>query len=637
MSPSSSSSSSSSLWTVGVVAAAAVAAAAASAASFVAGYHFAAFASKKKAMLKDKDEEDGESKTTTTTTTSKSTSKSQQLLLLLQQQQRQQQQSQSHTHTHTHTHTDTELPEELRLEQLSRHELFFSSSSSTSTSSSTGSSSGMSKIRSAKVCVVGLGGVGSHTAVMLARGGVATWTSSSWTTSSSSTSSSSTSSTSTSQIQNHGHGGLIRLIDFDQVSLSSLNRHACATMDDVGTSKVHCLWRYLTCGGLKLNSSNVQPIQEMFTKHNASRLLKIIDDDDDTIGGNNNNNNSNDVDNDSNNNDDDNYNYYDWDVVIDCIDDVPTKASLIEFCLKRKIKVVSCMGAGGKCDFTKLHYSDLRTASRDPLASKLRQTLKRNMKKKNMKMKKKQNKNKNDNDDDNNDYDDGDDDGWLDDMDRLSVVYSSEQPVVKLADLTEEQQNHKLLQNKATTTSNAHSSVSNEFGQVDGMRVRVLPVLGPIPAIMGQALASLTLCHLADQPIQNPQTGERVGKNVRNRLFQKLLDRELKITSGKIQVVLDEEEDDGNLYTGRLEIDGDDIEYLYGIWRNRCAVTGARIGTALFLARWNLSKPATTDNLILVCQQALMDMDTKGKVASLPLKTRQKINQRLHSCRDMIE
>lgn len=37
----------------------------------------------------------------------------------------------------------------------------------------------------------------------------------------------------------------IRLIDFDQVTLSSLNRHATATQADVGTSKVHCIARTL--------------------------------------------------------------------------------------------------------------------------------------------------------------------------------------------------------------------------------------------------------------------------------------------------------------------------------------------------------------------------------------------------------
>lgn len=45
----------------------------------------------------------------------------------------------------------------------------------------------------------------------------------------------------------HGVSGVskIRLIDFDYVSLSSLNRHATATIDDVGTSKVTSIEKVL--------------------------------------------------------------------------------------------------------------------------------------------------------------------------------------------------------------------------------------------------------------------------------------------------------------------------------------------------------------------------------------------------------
>lgn len=35
--------------------------------------------------------------------------------------------------------------------------------------------------------------------------------------------------------------GKVRLVDFDQVSLSSLNRHAVAAREDVGLSKAHVM------------------------------------------------------------------------------------------------------------------------------------------------------------------------------------------------------------------------------------------------------------------------------------------------------------------------------------------------------------------------------------------------------------
>ena len=59
--------------------------------------------------------------------------------------------------------------------------------------------------------IFGVGGVGSHVVNMLARSGV----------------------------------GRIRVVDFDRVSLSSLNRHSCALRSDVGTSKVQCIKSYV--------------------------------------------------------------------------------------------------------------------------------------------------------------------------------------------------------------------------------------------------------------------------------------------------------------------------------------------------------------------------------------------------------
>ncbi|CAN0387191.1 unnamed protein product, partial [Hapterophycus canaliculatus] len=86
-----------------------------------------------------------------------------------------------------------EIPPELEEELFSRNRFFFED--------------GFDDIRESLVIVVGLGGVGSHAAHMLARSGVKR----------------------------------LRVIDFDQVSLSSLNRHAVATWADVGHPKVRAL------------------------------------------------------------------------------------------------------------------------------------------------------------------------------------------------------------------------------------------------------------------------------------------------------------------------------------------------------------------------------------------------------------
>jgi tRNA A37 threonylcarbamoyladenosine dehydratase len=417
------------------------------------------------------------------------------------------------------------IPKHLREEQLSRHTLYFGDD-------------GMESIKSSNVCVVGLGGVGSHCAVMLARGGVT---------------------------RN------LRLIDFDQVTLSSLNRHACATLHDVGIPKVTCVKRF--CEDLGVPSENIDARVEMYTEDTGPTLLQLPEGEK-------------------------------WDVIVDCIDDVPTKAALLSYCIQHNIRVLSCMGAGGKSDMTRLHISDLRTASRDPLASKLRQTMKRKLK--SLK--------------DNNNATDGQtngssftmDDSFLDDMDQLTIIYSSEKTVAKLADLSEEQ--------KA-------QGDKSQFGSVDNMRIRVLPVLGPIPAIFGQSLAAIVLCELGKKPIHQPVTGERVSKNVRHKLFQHLMNREVRIRSGELRVA------GGVTYTGRIEIDEDDVEYLYGVWRNKCGVTGARLGTTLSLVRWDTSKAATIDNLVLMSAHAMKAYDEKGR-EDIPEQVQRRIEQRLAACRD---
>ena len=80
--------------------------------------------------------------------------------------------------------------EEFKAELFSRVETFFGEA-------------GFANVSACHVVVVGIGGVGSHAASMLVRSGI----------------------------------GSVRLIDFDNVTLSSLNRHAVATISDVGTPK----------------------------------------------------------------------------------------------------------------------------------------------------------------------------------------------------------------------------------------------------------------------------------------------------------------------------------------------------------------------------------------------------------------
>jgi tRNA A37 threonylcarbamoyladenosine dehydratase len=114
--------------------------------------------------------------------------------------------------------------------------------------------------------------------------------------------------------------GKIRLIDFDQVTLSSLNRHAVATLADVGTPKVQAL---------KKRMEQVAPWVEI----DARNELWKIEDGDVLLAG-------------------------EPTFVVDAIDNINTKVDLLHYCKSRGIPIISSMGAGCKSDPTRV---DLQT------------------------------------------------------------------------------------------------------------------------------------------------------------------------------------------------------------------------------------------------------------------------------------
>ncbi|WP_165957381.1 tRNA cyclic N6-threonylcarbamoyladenosine(37) synthase TcdA [Pseudomonas sp. H9] len=67
----------------------------------------------------------------------------------------------------------------------------------------------------------------------------------------------------------------------------------------------------------------------------------------------------------------------DIDCVIDCIDSVMAKAALIGWCKRHKVTIISTGGAGGQIDPTQIRVADLNKTFNDPLASRVRSTLRR--------------------------------------------------------------------------------------------------------------------------------------------------------------------------------------------------------------------------------------------------------------------
>ncbi|WP_294089962.1 tRNA cyclic N6-threonylcarbamoyladenosine(37) synthase TcdA [uncultured Actinobacillus sp.] len=66
-----------------------------------------------------------------------------------------------------------------------------------------------------------------------------------------------------------------------------------------------------------------------------------------------------------------------YDYVIDAIDSVRTKAALIAYCKRHKIKLITTGGAGGQTDPTQIQITDLSKTIQDPLASKVRSLLRK--------------------------------------------------------------------------------------------------------------------------------------------------------------------------------------------------------------------------------------------------------------------
>ncbi|GAA5828151.1 hypothetical protein JCM5353_007806 [Sporobolomyces roseus] len=319
----------------------------------------------------------------------------------------------------------------------------------------------MAQIRGKFVVVVGVGGVGSAAAVMLVRSGIRK----------------------------------IRIIDFDQVSLSSLNRHSTATLAEVGTPKVTSCEEYFASVAPWVE---VDARIELFEKEKAAELLEGKPD-----------------------------------YVIDCIDNIESKVDLLAYCAKNGIKVFSALGAGAKSDPSRIQVSDISTTFEDPLARQVRRRLR---------------------------------------MEGVShgvpVVYSTEKPRSDLGLLPlpeEEFQKGKV----------------DELHAMSNFRVRILPVLGPLPAMFGNAAATYVLLELAGfktetLPVKNRQ---RTAATIHRQLSA--VEQQL---TGEIRIPFSE----------------DDMLYLFEeIHRARSVAPPHVFPSRPTVLRWKKEKGLAWDNLVV--------------------------------------
>ncbi|KAK6927812.1 THIF-type NAD/FAD binding fold [Dillenia turbinata] len=328
------------------------------------------------------------------------------------------------------------------------------------------------KVIGSYVVVIGLGGVGSHAACMLLRSGV----------------------------------GRLLLVDFDQVSLSSLNRHAVATREDVGTPKALCLKKHFSS---IFPECNVEAKVQLFDASSAEEILS----------GN-------------------------PDFVLDCIDNIDTKVALLAACVQRGLKVLSAMGAGARADPTRIRVADLRESTNDPLSRAVRHRLRK-------------------------DY--GIEGG-------IPVVFSLEKPKAK------------LLPFKGP---NGVEDNPSDYQLVPGFRVRIIPVLGTIPAIFGQIMASYVVTQLAEVRVKTEPVVNLDIDHYRM-LHQRLIEHEESLYGSALQVQVDVEDVMyivKELWHGRSARDKFTKDIGRGMWR---AIN------ELILVRWDQAKEASVTNLILL-------------------------------------
>lgn len=216
------------------------------------------------------------------------------------------------------------------------------------------------------------------------------------------------------------------------------------------------------------------------------------------------------------------------DYVIDCIDNIDSKVALLLYCYQHKIKVVSSMGAGCKSDPSRICIGDISYSTEDPLSRSTRRRLR-----------------------------------ILGVKEGIPVVFSTEKPgpgKAELLPLSEEEF--------------AKGQVG-DLGVLPDFRVRILPVLGTMPAMFGYAAANHVICAVAGYPLEY-----RAGDKGREKFYEGMLSA-LRVTEARLL-----KSAIGGIPLGlKIPLNAEDVAYLVEeVFRGKSVVSG--LHTKLALVRW---------------------------------------------------
>jgi len=133
--------------------------------------------------------------------------------------------------------------------------------------------------------------------------------------------------------------GRITLIDLDMVAESNTNRQLQALSEVYGQAKVDVMANRIR---LINPECNIERIEDFVTVDNVASILRT-----------------------------------EHTMVIDAIDQVRVKTSMVAHCGKQKIPIVVAGAAGGQIDPSQIRVTDLSQTTQDPLLAKLRAQLRR--------------------------------------------------------------------------------------------------------------------------------------------------------------------------------------------------------------------------------------------------------------------
>lgn len=232
---------------------------------------------------------------------------------------------------------------------------------------------------------------------------------------------------------------------------------------------------------------------------------------------------------------------------MDAIDNIDSKVALLEYCHKNDLPVISSMGAGCKSDPTRLFIGDISNSTEDPLSRSTRRRLRA-----------------------------------VGVASGIPVVYSTEKPGPGKAELLPLPEEEYLK-----------GSVG-DLGVLPDFRVRILPVLGTMPAMFGYAVANHVILKISGYPT------EYIPAKGREKMYDGILAALQGSEEKLVRSTIPGEEARGL----KLGITVADVGYIVEeVYRGRSAISG--ISTRLALVRWR--KPAGK----------MVDLDVEGQKCSL--------------------